>query len=132
MEKEAIQRILKGSRSGSKQPKMAKEDRKQRVSMLGIFKMGNFRKMVFMLMLFKDMKENTRMGLRKDMASISLATKSISEILSTIFMKGKVSFLLELMYMLEALKMDLNLDTARCRELCNLMDFGKITNPKYQ
>lgn len=132
MEKEAIQRILKGSRSGSKQPKTVKEDRKQRVSMLGIFKMGNFRKMAFMLMLFKDMKENTRMGLRKDMASISLAIKSISEILSTIFMKGKVSFLLELMYMLEALKMDLNLDMARCKELCSLMDFGKITNPKYQ
>jgi len=70
LEREVIQKILKESKSGSKQPKIVKEDKKPRVSMLAIFKMGSFRKMGFMSMLFKDMKENTLMERRKDMESI--------------------------------------------------------------
>ena len=132
MEKEAIQRILKGSRSGSKQPKTVKEDKKQRVSMLGIFKMGNFKKMVFMLMLFKDMKESIAVELNRDMVSLLLGIKNILVIFLIMFMRGVDSSLLGMMFMLEALKMELKMGMVLCKDHLNLMVIGKMENQHFQ
>lgn len=94
--------------------------------------MENMIKMGSMLIAFKDMKESIAVELNRDMVSLLLGIKNILVIFLIMFMRGVDSSLLGMMFMLEALKMELKMGMVLCKDHLNLMVIGKMENLHFQ
>lgn len=99
-----------------------------KASMLGMYKMGNFRKMASILMSFAIMKVNIPMGSEKVMENFQIKIKSILETFIIIYIKARVNLLSVKIFMLVNSKKDRSTDTDQFKVVSISRGYGNIIN----